>query len=1636
MRADDRGGGGAPRGRREPPKKRAPQRAPAVASPPSLAAAVSQGVRRAAEVTRKPVSRRSTPTASFARPLARADAPITRAQTRARRRTDRARRKVNRRTEAPALPKLASPTSTQRAAATQLTIRSLRGQGLTPADIRAMPAAQRKRINRGLGYRDTNQRNVDIRVALAERVRQAQEVPLPDGFKYGRVSGKPTVLKRTKNPHTGAINWLPADTYAGKGTAARAVRAGKAQKRADARSGVESVQRAFNDQVDRIVNKVPPAQQEAALRRLVKQYTPAPGPRRPRTALAREGRQLAASRRSQGKPYEGIQTNIMGLDVDLTDLSRKYKGALESVTAGGYDNVAGRFVKDALSFPVGAVQAGAAIARAGRDALGPAGLFVPGLGFLTAADYALRPGAGRGGGDFEQAKALADAFTRGPLGELIVHQDPKAALASFKENPLFGVMDVAGAYGIAGRLAGGGGRLGMAGARKVGAESSAAGRLAAALGDTSRAPAALFPGSPQQVSRSYSKNAITKRLQVRSDRRTGNVIPERGPIADRLSGRTKALRQEVHEFASTQGEGVRRRGQQEVAHDLVDLVGKSAAGKIVQAVGKGGAAMAAAVVRARREGDASPIVDEAFKLDGKKLGRSARDTLAAMVEGRVEIDADMTPAQLKASIMREHDRLAEAAIAGRGEWSRAEVRLNRLQRQALKRAANDEKLLGNAPRLAAVRDRIVDMSTTIEDGLIRAGVLDRRQALIAKVRPVAVARFGYAPMSPQRRTELHEERGRRVQTYVAARREHAEADAALAKGATPARLARLERAERALGEAHVVLGKETGYAERAASLAVADRSVKAAQKRVERAERAVAKAMGGEAVKRGQRQAAARRSGEKLETSATVKAREDLAAARRSGDEVAIAAAKDALAKAETKAQSASRKKAAKKLKEARAARDAAKEQRRAARKALEEGEQLPDFNMGLQDRDGNPVTTDDVLQRMEREGVPMPGYIRQARGREAESFFRNWFRPGRRSSVSTSKRTGTATQRGGYASDWHALAESMLRRRGDLDSVQTWDRFVHDFGVVKPNGQHFKPEDVEPFLRQQGFLDFEGNPQPNMPEMVAVWAYPKAASRELVEAQQGARSLRDTVLGRIPDKVEGVVDNDVLGPAVDLRRGGALEELLNGKPDPNRRIVLMPAEQLRAFRDHQQTQTTTAGKVGNAITNTFRGTVLPFSTKWLTGNIMEAFLRMAVAGVRPTDMWRGQRVLRELKKQDEAAYERLRIRALGGLLYKSAEQLKVHSGASRFDHTSMEGIARQLERMGETQPMRAALGGLHALQHGVFRMNGWFETQSQIATLGKYARERGQEFSKSWFKATLLQEDVLQQVAKGLTGTPEQIRFARYVDETLGKYARFSPATRRIIQTIAPFLPWYLNALRFVTHTLPAKHPVLTSLIASTERVMAPDMEQMRGDVPPGDLEAAIPTGDDEYLTLARYTPFGAFTSGLDVVTDPILPQMITSFGILKYGVNFTGRELDIGDPDKKGRNIPGGKRALMALNSQLEGLLPFLQIARRLQEHGATAYDDSWIFGIHTKPDTATGGNDLPDALNRIFNPFRPVKLRPQSAASSSAAALDVLPPAERDALVREAEGIAQESTASDAEQRAIEDEARRILAAQGGG
>lgn len=407
------------------------------------------------------------------------------------------------------------------------------------------------------------------------------------------------------------------------------------------------------------------------------------------------------------------------------------------------------------------------------------------------------------------------------------------------------------------------------------------------------------------------------------------------------------------------------------------------------------------------------------------------------------------------------------------------------------------------------------------------------------------------------------------------------------------------------------------------------------------------------------------------------------------------------------------------------------------------------------------------------------------------------------------------------------------------------------------------------------------------------------------------------------------------------------------------------------------------------SFTRQFRNTVLPFSSKWFAGNVIEGGLRNSLRGVLPTDPLLAHRALSAIEDQGHSLEaDVLRGHAMGGLNYGMQERLSNEVRAARGATGKSNPIGRAVESYNKNIPER------------IFIKNRQAEQGIASATLGRFMRLHMHNVGQ-----VASPENIAREFTK-----PEVARAAgRYTRHVLGKYDAFSPKSERFIRNMAPFAPWYLNAAKFVGKDLPLGRPLTSAaLLASHSATGAawqkahssnnPDLQTYLGGIPGGSLANAVKEGPSKYLDLGRFMPFGAFNdSPVNVALQTLAPELqgpVRSylgedpFGSDLYAPGAASRLTPTGRISKATKHrvfSQSGGAQLTALSSLLSELLGPAEAAHRIGiDQGATPYNTEKLWDIHPtmKPGTQRGPRNPLSGLNRVLNPFFPVITRPAKA------------------------------------------------------
>lgn len=355
----------------------------------------------------------------------------------------------------------------------------------------------------------------------------------------------------------------------------------------------------------------------------------------------------------------------------------------------------------------------------------------------------------------------------------------------------------------------------------------------------------------------------------------------------------------------------------------------------------------------------------------------------------------------------------------------------------------------------------------------------------------------------------------------------------------------------------------------------------------------------------------------------------------------------------------------------------------------------------------------------------------------------------------------------------------------------------------------------------------------------------------------------------------------------------------------------------------------------------------LPFSLKWLGGQAVEAGLRSVVSGAGPLDAVFLKRLVERMNEIKPGAGDDLMTRISGGQFgLTGAARQAVPRGtfAERYKgHGWMvEQPAAAASALGRTPIGRMGKAGLRKYNTLVLgKLNQAIEATARNAMAG-HAIKR--DFLPD--HVMKLTESAVDDAARGMLNTPNQIAAARAVDDMYGKYSKMSPEMRHALAYWTPFLPWYINSAHFLKNTI-RDHPIKSSLMGA----MASATEEWRTqqglsgyageNQQPDWLRGSYPFfgGRDNLSRIGALTPFGAWTDPAGALGSLALPQLLGPLGALGFGDDFTGKELI----DRRGNGKPFGwpRKGLKAVVSGAEAQLPALGLGMRLSGLGPKYID-----------------------------------------------------------------------------------------------
>ena len=579
-------------------------------------------------------------------------------------------------------------------------------------------------------------------------------------------------------------------------------------------------------------------------------------------------------------------------------------------------------------------------------------------------------------------------------------------------------------------------------------------------------------------------------------------------------------------------------------------------------------------------------------------------------------------------------------------------------------------------------------------------------------------------------------------------------------------------------------------------------------------------------------------------------------------------------------------------------------------------------------DKDGNPYSTEQIKADLKAAGVDPEqiGFVSQRPGAGGRGdFWQPWYPKG--GYVASRARTGEASVKG-WDAQVDSLVGQMVRSRGIVDNARTFRDALRTFAAKGPKGKVrvVKSKNVEAVKAQLH--------EKTGVEYTAIKLRPRT---------DGGRRTMEEVTDVTPDELGSLLTQSELWARA-----------VQGGPGD---YVLIPKAVADRFGKHFN-MTGVFRQTMQMVNQAFKGTVLPYSPKWLLSNVADINMRAMLAGQPPL-----QAIFSRNAKfaEDIIGRGKLIDPARGGdaqALFKSGTHYGSQNQNRYFGR--LENLA-QTSRLGEAmlrfrhRPTVDGAVRLHqASRDWVFGINQrLIEDPGRLAILGKQLRQEAIQkgYIKKWESVWKLDDAARNDLAKGLLETENQVKYAKGIDRVFGQWDSNSPAMREFLVDYAPFGMWTRAATKFVFHTLPADHPVLVGIIAATEKMTEEERKKLGlsvfSDEPlPPNLRAGIPLGGGGVIGgVSGMSSFGFFADPGNAMAATLYPQLDDPLTTLKTGRDWTGKVLEHED----GTPLTQPELIFEAVKAGAETFFPPLAVMQRGQ--------------------TLAGGDDVPDSIRDLL-------------------------------------------------------------------
>lgn len=523
-------------------------------------------------------------------------------------------------------------------------------------------------------------------------------------------------------------------------------------------------------------------------------------------------------------------------------------------------------------------------------------------------------------------------------------------------------------------------------------------------------------------------------------------------------------------------------------------------------------------------------------------------------------------------------------------------------------------------------------------------------------------------------------------------------------------------------------------------------------------------------------------------------------------------------------------------------------------------------------------------------------------------------YAPGTRPTKPNKPRTGTAISRGltGPLTLSH-LYQHMTRQERGISVTESIDRLMGQASV----GAYQTRDAAAAAGRRMVAL------QPGLAEMVPVQLGPmwnvKRAEAQAINKLTGERDLNEAEMGALKEMfsameqgTEGGLWTNVPRPVWDLMKDSA-----------NRHGGIFSFMQ--------------------ALTQSFKLNVLPFSLRWHTGNLADMLLRSAADNLHPGHWSFGAQVFKSIEDQfGPRMADMVRMSTLGTGFFGPRSIMDV---APRRGYGGLGDVGRKLHD--DVQLVGSMWDYYDRARSGSFRFADFYETHPRYAALGKRLKRDVDHFTAKWGKAMKTEQELIDKMATELVSDARlRDRYFAEINDVIGDYVTRSPKFKDAVTTLMPFGLWIRNALKFTFWTMPRNHPIKTALGVAISKLSQEDQEKW--DTKPW-MRGAIPVGGS-YLTTQQATSLGAAQDPLSFAGESF------SLGLMGAPIQGALGRDPFGNPLDRFGNAPLSfwDRFGIAMRNFYEGLLPLSRYARILREKGGVAEPTSNVFSPKIVPGT----------------------------------------------------------------------------------